>query len=50
MRVLVGRFEEGDDGGGLPDGGDVSFIVGVVEQIGEEGETGGTQMLELMDC
>ena len=47
--ALVGGFEEGDDGGGLPDGGDVCSIVRLVEEGGEEVDAVGTKVSELMN-
>ena len=44
-----GGFEDWDDGGCFPNGGDVCSIVRLVEEGGEEVDAGGTKVSELMN-
>lgn len=43
------RFEEGDDGGFFPNGGDVGVGNGEVEKGGEEGDAIWTKVFEVQD-
>ena len=51
-RSLVGRFTgfwDRDNGGALPDGGNVCIVVGEVVEVGEEGESEGAEVLKVVD-